>query len=249
MIAYDPIEVLFRVGGLDIHSYGFALSMAFLAGFLLAMRHGRKKGLDPLHQVAVVGMIVLGSMAGARAYYVLEHADEFAGRPGAAFHMGEGGLSAIGGIIGGGLLLILYARVAGLRAGHYLDACVPGLCLGISITRIGCFLNWDDYGLASTLPWAVNAGDFARHPTQIYLLLNGLLLFVVFLRLRTVKGLEGRLFPLFLLLYGPLRFLIEFLRDSERYAFNLTATQLLIPPLVLIAGILFMRKGRLKITH
>jgi prolipoprotein diacylglyceryltransferase len=54
--------------------------------------------------------------------------------------------------------------------------------------------------------------------------------------------------PLFLLLYGPLRFLIEFLCDSDRYFLKLPVTPLLIPPLVLITGIMFMRKGGLRIT-
>jgi prolipoprotein diacylglyceryl transferase len=244
MIAYEPIKVLFTVGGLEVHSYGFALSLAFVAGFFLSLAECRRRGLDAAQFMAASAMIIVGSVAGARAYYVLEHLGSFAAEPGRVFYIWHGGLSAAGGIVGGFLFFYAYARASRLDVWRYADVFVPGLCLGIALTRAGCFLNWDDYGLASGLPWAVNAGDFARHPTQIYLLLNGLLLFFVFLRLRKAKGLAGRLFPLFLLLYGPLRFLIEFLRDSERYALNLTATQLLIPAIVLFAGILFMRKGR-----
>jgi len=249
MISFEPVKVLFHVGGAEVRSYGFFLALAFLAGFFIALWQGRRRGLDPFHVVAVVGMVVLGSMVGARAYYVVEHAEQFSGRLGAVLDMGKGGLSAIGGIIGGGLLLILYARATRLRAGDYLDACVPGLCLGISITRIGCFLNWDDYGLASALPWAINAGDFPRHPTQLYLALNGLVLFCLFLAFGKSPRLSGRLFPLFLVLYGAGRFFIDFLRDSERYLFGLTATQLLLPGVMLVASFFLFRKRGPATSH
>ncbi len=242
MIMFEPVKVLFHAGGIPVYSYGFFLALSFLAGLIVALWQGGKRGLDPVHMVAVVGMIVLGSMAGSRAYYVLEHIREFAGRPAAVVHIGEGGLSAIGGFLGGGFGLIIYTWVMKLRTGDYLDACVPGLCLGIFITRIGCFLNWDDYGLASTLPWAVNAGDFARHPTQLYHSLYGLVLFVAFLRLGRNPRLRGRLFPLFLLVYGVGRFAVDFLRDEPRYLLELTATQLLIPPVMLVAAWFFFRK-------
>jgi phosphatidylglycerol:prolipoprotein diacylglycerol transferase len=242
LITFEPVKVLFHVGGLTVHSYGFFLALSFLAGLFVALWQGGWRGLDPVHVVAAVGMVVLGSMAGSRAYYVLEHIREFAGRTGAIVHIEKGGLTAIGGMLGGGLALIAYARAMRLRIGDYLDVCVPGLCLGIGITRIGCFLNWDDYGLASTLPWAVNAGDFPRHPTQLYHSLFGILLFIIFLRLGRKPSLRGRLFPLFLMVYGVGRFSVDFLRDEPRYFLDLTATQLLIPAVMLVAGYFFLRE-------
>jgi phosphatidylglycerol:prolipoprotein diacylglycerol transferase len=98
--------------------------------------------------------------------------------------------------------------------------------------------------MASALPWAVNPGDFPRHPTQLYLALNGLILFFVINSLSGNPRFSGRLFPFFLLLYGVGRFSVDFLRESERYLFGLTATQLLIPPVMLVAGLFLMKANR-----
>lgn len=242
MIPFTPIKILFRVGGVEIYSWGFALFLSFAVGFFITLAECKRKRLDLFHMLIGAILVVVGAMVGARALYVIEHLGRYLVNPLEAFSVWQGGLSAIGGMLGAFLFAFLYGVVYKLPTWDYADAFVPSLCLGISITRIGCFLNWDDYGIASTLPWAVNAGDFARHPTQIYLALNGLILFFVFLRIRNNEALTGKLFPLFLVLYGSSRFFIEFLRDSERYVFQFTAAQLMIIPLILISIVFLFRK-------
>ena len=60
------------------------------------------------------------------------------------------------------------------------DLMVYPLLLALVIGRIGCFLEGLDdgtFGVAYSLPWAIDFGDgIRRHPTQLYELLFALLL-------------------------------------------------------------------------
>src|SRR5690606_17682368 len=95
--------------------------------------------------------------------------------------------------------------------------------------RIGCFLaGLEDgtYGIATSLPWAVDYGDgILRHPTQLYeiatlLAIGGWILY----RMRK-PYVNGYLFRSFMFLYLLMRFLIEFIKPSEGYYLGLSAIQ------------------------
>ena len=227
MINYHPMPVLFTVGPVTVSSSGLSFFLAFLTGFLLGVKEVRRKGLDVDDFKKMFTLIAVGAIIGSRLFFVLEHVTYFSHYPLEMFKIWRGGASSYGGFIGGFVLPFIYFKKCKLDFWSYADALVPSICLGIVIVRIGCFLNWDDYGITTNLPWAVDAGDFPRHPTQIYLSLNGLILFFIFLQQRKRKRPPGTLFLLSVISYTPARFLIEFLRDSERYFLNLTAAQLL----------------------
>ena len=225
MIDYSPLPVLFRIGVIKVHSVGFALTLAFFIGFFLALREIRRRELDPDDFKKMFLFIVLGAIIGSRLFFVVEHVTYFFEYPVEIFKIWKGGASSYGGFLGAFLFVFVYFKKRKLPFLAYADAVVPALCMGIFIKRIGCFLNWCCYGSACNLPWAINAGDFPRHPTQIYLALNGLILFFIFSKLKHKQRYSGWLLSRCLIVYGLARFLIEFLRDSERYLFNLTIAQ------------------------
>jgi len=235
MLTHEPAKYLFEIGNFKAASYGFMLFLSFALGYLLTLWEGHRKNINLNHISGAVLMAMLGAAVGARVGYLLEHLDELAMRPALFLEFQQGGLSSIGGIVGATFFIVAYLGFQKLPISNYLDTMVPGLCLGVVLTRIGCFMNGCCYGIASSLPWAVDAGDFPRHPTQLYHSLSGVILFVIIWKLRKKQSLTGLLFPVFLLIYAPLRFAIEYLRDSQRYFFDLTAAQLYIVPLYLAA--------------
>lgn len=135
----------------------------------------------------------------------------------------------IGAAIGGGLYL-LYRREPLLA---YADAAVPAVFLGYAVARIGCFLNGDAFGTVTTVPWAVRfpqgteafAHHYANgwvsaqealslpvHPTQVYHMAVGLLIFIVLSRIRNAR--RGTRLAVGLVGYGALRFVLEFFRGD-----------------------------------
>ena len=93
--------------------------------------------------------------------------------------------------------------------------------MGLIFGRIGCFLAGtadDTFGRATTLPWGVDFGDgLARHPLQLYEIAF-LLLFLLLSRELSWPLVTGDRFRLFVFSYFSLRFALEFLQDSPRFA-------------------------------
>ncbi len=64
-----------------------------------------------------------------------------------------GGLAIYGGLIGGGIALIVYARRHKMSPLHFMDSLAPGVMLSYGVGRIGCHVSGDgDWGIANTKP-------------------------------------------------------------------------------------------------
>ena len=225
-ISYTPVPILAHLGGHPIYAYGTFLALAFFAGFLLVFLR-RKNGIDPDSMGGLLAVIPICAIIGSKLLYLALYADAQS-----SFTVG---LVSYGGMIGASLGVYLYCRWKRLDFAAYSDALVFGVAIGIMIARVGCFLNWDDYGVFTTLPWGIDAGDGARHPTQLYhLLCGGILLLGLFLYEHRLKPKKGELGLFFFWAYCLLRFLVEFLRDMPRII-GLTHAQIA----CLIAGPLF----------
>ena len=109
------------------------------------------------------------------------------------------------------------------------DTYVLPLIFGIALGRVGCFLTGladHTYGVATSLPWAVDFGDgVLRHPTQLYeslfLLLSGVLLFGLRHRLQR----QGLMFRAFMGLYLSFRLGVECIKPSLKIYGGLSAIQ------------------------
>ena len=138
--------------------------------------------------------------------------------------------------------------------------------IGYAIGRLGCFLVGDDYGLPSSLPWAVsfpeglppttissfaayypwidtsgiNSEVFKVHPTQLYESAVGILLFFFLWSRRKKNQRAGTMFFSYLLLAGIERFSIEFLRTNEKYLFDTFSGAQMISFLMIIIGSYFL---------
>jgi len=249
MINYQPVKILFSVGGIEIRSYGVALVLAFIVGFFITKREVKRQGLDTNEFINMFVLIVLGAIIGARLFFVAEYIQHYSIQPSAILKTWKGGVSSYGGFIGAFLFTFIYTKLHKTDIWNYVDAIIPGVCAGVFITRIGCFLNWDDYGIANNLPWAVNAGDFPRHPTQLYLAINGLILFFVFFRSRIKHEDSIKHFLLFVISFNSIRFFIEFSRDEPRHFLNLTLAQITGFVIILITLFYLKRKTPPLIKH
>lgn len=194
------------------------VAVAALVGLSLFDRERRWSGLpDRALDAAMAG--VVGGLVGAKVVWAVEHV----GRQGPFLDLllSRGGLSWFGGFAGGlaaGLALLHRRRIPIVPV---LAAAAPALAIAHAIGRIGCFLVGDDYGVPSSLPWAVAFPEglpptTARvHPTQLYEMLALLPLAWVLLRWRRQRRPDRFVLGVYLLVGGAVRFLIEFLRMRE----------------------------------
>ncbi|MFQ6675517.1 MAG: prolipoprotein diacylglyceryl transferase [Fidelibacterota bacterium] len=242
------IPVLFEIGPIKVYSYGVMLVVAFLVDYVLLRGELKRRGKDPGMAGDIVFWGAVGGIVGSRVYYLVENFGRFVKDPLGMIFSGAG-LVFLGGLIGGLIAVTLLLKKRGERWLTMADTLAPLIMLGYAIGRVGCFLVGDDYGIPSRLPWAMAFPDGSPptyvpvHPTQLYEIGLGLILFGVLWRLRTRVKPDGMLFFLYLILAGLERFFIEFIRTNPKYLFGLSGAQIISLAMIL-AGAAFIMKIR-----
>jgi phosphatidylglycerol:prolipoprotein diacylglycerol transferase len=147
--------VLLHIGPIQIYSFGVMAALGFLAGDFTLTLECRRRGIDPKLADSVVVWGAIAGFVGSRIYDVFDHWSEYMAQPSSIFLSGAG-FVWYGGLIGGILSTWLVARYYKLRFLTVADMCAPPLILGQAFGRMGCLLSGDgDWGLPSTLPWAM----------------------------------------------------------------------------------------------
>jgi phosphatidylglycerol:prolipoprotein diacylglycerol transferase len=245
-----------NVAGITLKTFGLSFALAWVAVGALAARRLRELGKPTDYAYEIVFAALAGGLVGSRLYYVVENYDRVKDDLlGGVF--GGSGLVWYGGVIGGALAVLVWARWRGMLDLGLLDFCAPLLALGNALGRIGCQVSGDgDYGISSNLPWAmgyphgqVPTGPHVTvHPTPIYETL-ALGLIALWLWRSRDRFRPGILFAWYLVLAGGERLLVEFIRRNHEVAAGLTAPQL--ESLVLVAAgaawlVLIGRRGGLS---
>ena len=248
-------------GFVHIRTYGLMLALAFLVGTWLGMREAKRLGLDEDRLVNVILIVLIASVLGARALYVLEHIQEFRREWGSVIALWQGGLTLYGGVIAGTIAGLLAAQRLGLPMWTVADALAPSLALGTGIGRVGCFLNGCCYGRPTTLPWGVHFppdsfaglefGNAAVHPSQLYFAAAGVILFALLWGLRRRMTVPGVLFWTFIVLFGLVRIPLDMTRAYEPEAVvlhlsasDVTESQMSSLALALLGSLMILRLRR-----
>jgi phosphatidylglycerol:prolipoprotein diacylglycerol transferase len=238
-LSYTPL-VRIHLGPLAISPHGIAAMVGFLAGAMLARQGVLRAGLDERTYEALLTRFLVGGILGARAFYVLNHLDQF-DSPLEWLRVWEGGLSLLGGVFGAIMLALPLLRRRDFRRWAALDALAPGLALGIAIGRVGDLVIADHLGRPTSSPLGFRCPDVAEvgrtvgspcqpgevvHLTALYDLAGALLLFAVLLLLSRRDVRAGTVTLAFALGYGLLRFVADFARADERLLLGLSGSQL-----------------------
>ncbi len=239
--------VLFRIGEFEITSFGVMVAVAAVAGLWLFDRERRRSNLpDSVVDAAMAG--VFGGLAGAKVIWAIEHAGRQ--EPFLDLLLSRGGLSWFGGFVGGVLAGMLMLRRRRLPILPVLAAATPALALAHAIGRVGCFLVGDDYGVPSTLPWAVAFPEGLPptltpvHPTQLYETVALLPLMWLLLRWRRQGRPDHFVLGAYLIAAGLVRFVIEFLRVREPVAGPLAVAHLFALAAIAVGVALLRAKRR-----
>ena len=233
-ISIDPIIVNF--GHFALRWYSLILMVAIGVGIWLTAREAERRGFnkDDVYDAAV--WIVLGGMAGARLFHVLDHwSHEYAADPIRALYIWEGGLAIWGALFGGLIAGAWIAWRRGWSLPKLLDAAAPGLVLAQAIGRIACVITGDamgkstsgPFGFAYTSPNAMvpQLGVYYT-PMPVYEFMINLVIFAFLWQLRKRNWADGRLFLVYLVFYSYERFFLAFTSSYRIIAFGLTQSQI-----------------------
>ncbi len=180
----------------------------------------------------------------------------------------EGGISLLGGITGAVLAALPYVFRKKMGFWRSADLAAPGLALGIVIGRVGDLIIGDHLGkptsfalgwlctgsageppqpadiyrarLAEGEPPSLGCFDLVLHQTALYDFLSTIALLALLVYLGRRRPRMGLLTITFVLWYGTMRVITDFLRVDRRYL-GLTGSQLLALTVVLICAYLLVR--------
>ena len=232
-IVHHPVS--YKLGPLQFTGFGFAMLMCFVIGQIITQREMERRGQDPQAAGDMVFAAVVGGLLGAKIYYAILMGDvsSLTSRAGFVFW---------GGLIGGIIAVTAVVWKKRLGIARVSDSVAVALPAAYSIGRTGCWAVGDDYGrpwngpLAVVFPEGAPPSTVANmtsafgvkfppgtppnevvavHPTQLYEVVMGAIMFFIVLRFRKHSHGEGWLFGLYCLLAGLERFIVEFFRAKD----------------------------------
>jgi phosphatidylglycerol:prolipoprotein diacylglycerol transferase len=236
---------LLHLGPLTVRWYGVSYVVAFGLAYLVLRylaRRGRWP-VEPDKVADVLFWGIVGVFLGGRIGWVLFYGIPGGGiqRWTQVFEVWKGGMSFHGGLVGVIVAYWIYTTVRGLPRGKFFDGLTLATPPGIFCVRMANFVNAELYGRPWDGPWAMRFPRYQeyggpqaweklneagahpglytelRHPSQLYEALGeGVLLFLVLWWLMVRKGVGGgRIAASFLIGYGLVRFLVEFVRQPD----------------------------------
>jgi phosphatidylglycerol---prolipoprotein diacylglyceryl transferase len=238
-----------HIGPVTLQSFGICFAAGFIAAGAVVWRRLGELGKPVDWAYEMLFAAAIGGLVGARVDFLIENYDEVRHHLLSNLFSGSG-LVWYGGVIGGAIGVLLWARWRNFLTLTLLDVAAPGLAIGYAIGRCGCQLSGDgDYGKAWDGPWAMSYPDGTKpidtpvHPTPVYETLAMGLVALVLWRLRD-RLTNGLLFALYLLLAGTERFLVEFIRRNDAVALGLTEAQLISLVMMIVGGVWLLFAAR-----
>ena len=207
--------------------YSFLIVVGVVLAVILACREERRSGLPKDTVVDLALWLIPCGIIGARIYYVVFSWDQFRNDFLSVFRIWEGGIAIYGGVIGGLLALLIFARCRRCSPLLLCDMIAPGLSLAQCIGRWGNWFNIEAYG------WKIDDPSLCFFPLAVQVPSDGyswhlaaffyesvwdlaVFLVLILLRRRRLKQ-KGDIFLFYLLLYAAGRLVIEELRLDSLY--------------------------------
>ena len=250
-----------HLGPVELTGYGLMMMVAFLMAGWAIQLDLRDRGLDEDYAADIVIAGVIGGLVGAKIWYVLLTGET-------AALLRRGGFVWYGGFLGAVAAILLNGWRRRVPGRFTAEICAAPLALGYALGRVGCFLVNDDYGIPSSVPWAMKFPSglppttvmnlramgvkfppgtdpmqvVAVHPTQIYETGLMLLVFWWLWRRRHHAHGTGWLWGCYLVFAGAERFLVEILRAKDDRLFgSFTLAQATSLLLIIVGGLLVLK--------
>jgi phosphatidylglycerol:prolipoprotein diacylglycerol transferase len=238
--------------------------LCFVIAQIILTKELERRGQDTEPAGDMVFASVIGGLLGAKIYYAILTQD-------VSSLWSRAGFVFWGGLIGGIIAVTWVVMRKRLGVARMSDSVAVALPASYAIGRTGCWAVGDDYGrpwdgiFATVFPEGAPPSTVANmstmfgidfppgmapnqivsvHPTQIYEVVMGAIMFAIIWKLRKQVHGEGWLFGLYCLLAGFERFIVEFFRakDDRFFAAGLTAAQLIAIAFMIFGAIwMYMR--------
>ncbi len=208
-----PHELFF-----GIHLYGVMIALGILACFAVLFLVGKRKGVNPSFLDFTFYTAIFAIAFGFVSATLFQATYNYIDDPEGGFHLGDG-FTFIGGLIGGVItFLVIYFAFRKKLSGSITQILpIAPCCIAVAhaFGRIGCAFAGCCYGKITESALSMYNHGANRIPVQLY---ESLFLFIVFgvLTILYLKKDFKQTLPVYLIVYGIFRFIIEYFRGDER---------------------------------
>lgn len=220
-----------RVWDTKLSTYWIVMLIGFLSMIGLTLHRRKMYKLRSWQAACFATILMLVGLMGCKLLYVLENLS----------YVRENGFSAGGFSFFGAVFLIppimaVFGKLFALSPRNSVNACAPCVVLILAVMRVGCFLSGccGGWTTANGFTWPTQAIESIGDFMILFWLLN-----------REPEG-DRLLYSEFMLLYGVLRFVVEFLRDTPKDWLYLSHGQWFAIVSVLMATVLLWRERTRK---
>ena len=230
------------IGNLTLSTYSILYALAYFAFNYVFWVELKRRGENFKIFMLMSLTMLLSGFGGAKVFYILINVSLRNYLKDPVNAMLSSGRIYHGGFIFSVLIAFLIVRLIKRNFRVVADSAAPGLAIGISIGRIGCFLHGCCLGRPTNLPWGVefngidSSVNLSLHPAQLYESITMFFIFLFLWRTRKKNHPRGYIFSIYLLMWGVERFIIEFFRISTPSPFfSLSVAQVISLAIVLFA--------------
>jgi phosphatidylglycerol:prolipoprotein diacylglycerol transferase len=255
MFPYVELPVI-AVWGYPLQAFRVLALAAVALQMALTLRRAARAGIAPELASSLIAWAVVLGLVSAHVFDVVAYRPEVLRTDPLELLRVWGELASTGGMLGGLAGLFAVARWKGLSRGdalRFFDAVMFALPFTLAVGRLGCALQHDHLGAASTSLLAVRFPDGPRLDLGLLELLLCSAIALAFLALDRRRAFASRApgftFALFFALYAPGRFALDFYRAFEARYQGLTPAQWLMAGAFLAAASWLVRAARRAPEH
>ena len=219
------MQVYIHIFGLNIPSYGLMILLGLILGNVCAGIVVKKEGLNINNFIALEGYSLMGAFLGAKLlFFIVSYKQidwnrifelEYFNR------LMQGGFVFYGGLIGAILFVLLAGKLHKINVNDYLRSAVYMIPVMHGFGRIGCFMAgccygrpYDGFGAVVYPKESFAVSGVPLFPVQLVEAVLLLLLGTILMYLRVKKRWHYTL-ETYILVYGVIRFVLEYLRYDE----------------------------------
>ena len=199
--------------------YGLIIGIALVVGIIYFQKNNLL--ISKIKEDNFIFGLIISAIIGARIYGVIAAWDYFSQNPIQMLNLRGGGLGIFGGLIGGIIFLYIFTKKNKIKFLSVTNLIVPIIPLCQSIGRWGNFFNHEIYGANNEPVW----------------LFESILLFIFFLFIKKIKHHQT---AIYLIYYGIIRFILEFVRTDTIPLYIISFAQFL-SLIFIILGIIIIR--------
>lgn len=241
-IYLDINKIAFSIGNIHVYWYGIIIAFSVMLCLFLAYKNN-KYGIKYADIENCMLITLPLAIIGARFYYVIFSWEYYKNNLSEIVKIWNGGLAIYGGILTALIIIYIYCKKKKINALNFLDFLAPLVALGQAIGRWGNFVNREAYGSITNslfrMEILLNDGEYISvHPTFLYESIG--LLTIFFFLYFSKRKFEGQKLSWYFILYGILRFAVEYLRTDSLYIGSIKIS-MLVSVILIFMGIIISK--------